>query len=304
MAKNKKKYYPQLQFDKLTECPNRKGYYLINLNTGELAELNCNTYDCPYCGPRKMAKLKKAVYNCFSTMDYVRLFTFTFRYTYFINQEHCIIRSREIWRRFINNIRRDKKLSEKQRNFQYFKIVEFHETGYPHFHVLCDNYLHQSVLIKHWQKAIRTVMGWTGNCGTVNAKGSRNAQRATHYVSKYVTKTALAYEKYNLQKIYNYDRRRFRLYSKSSKLQLFYKRMAIHRWQFEKGILVKDGDRPEGAILTCPFYSQLPPDLLYFELNLPPPITYKNYNTPFMLKEYKIWADFRNRIYNNISFTI
>ena len=300
-SKNRKIFLKAKQASEfeLKECPNKKGYTLLNLNTGEIGELNCNTYYCDYCGPRKVARLKKAIYEAVRPNEYVRMFTFTFRSTHFVNQEHCIIRAREIWRRFINNIRRDKSLSKKARNFQYIKLVEFHLSGYPHFHVLGDQYMPQKVLYYHWRNAINTVMGWDGNHGTVNAKGHRSARGAAYYVAKYVTKTSKSYEKYNLAPVFNWERRRFRLYSKSSMFKLFPKKCPIHRWQFGMEKIVKEGETPQESPLTCSSYSQLPHDSYCFEIDLPPPITFRNYNTPEMKAEMKIWAEYREKIINH-----
>lgn len=246
-------------------CPNLGMYHIVNTRTGELVQLPCKRYACPSCGPKKAYKLRKALQNKFECFDYVRMFTFNYRTTIFANPTHANKRSGEIWRRFINNVRRDKTLHHSLRNFQYVKIVEFTKSGYPHYHVLVDRYLPIQILANHWRHAINVVCRNSGYNGSVNAKGIKTAKNAAYYVVKYVMKTANDFEG-NLDKLFEYKRCKLKLYTKSSLMKLFFPYSSIDRWEF---VILWELSTLRN--LTCKPLAQLPEDWALFCANAPPP---------------------------------
>ena len=246
-------------------CPHLGIYHIVNTATGELVQLPCKRYSCPSCGPKKAYKLKKALINKFECFDYVRMFTFTFRTTIFANPQHCILRSGEIWRRFLNNVRRDKTLHKSLRNFQYVRLVEFTKRGYPHYHVLTDRYLPVQILHNHWNHAINVVCRNRGYNGSVNAKGIRTAKNAAAYVVKYVLKTAQDFET-NIGKYYEHRRGKLKLYTKSALMKLFYPSSSIDKWEF---IILWELATAQNLI-NKPL-AQLPDEFALFSTSIPPP---------------------------------
>lgn len=246
-------------------CPNLGIYHIVNTRTGELVQLPCKRYSCPSCGPKKAYKLKKALINKFECFDYVRMFTFTFRTSIFANPQHCINRSSEIWRRFINNVRRDKTLHKSLRNFQYVRLIEFTKRGYPHYHVLVDRYLPVQILANHWRHAINVVCRNSGYNGSVNAKGIKTAKNAAAYVVKYVLKTANEFD-INIGKYFEHKRCKLKLYTKSALMKLFFPSSSIDKWEF---IILWELATAQNLI-NKPI-AQLPEDFLLFSSDLPPP---------------------------------
>jgi hypothetical protein len=223
-------------------CPNCESYILINEQSGEILRLGCKRYACEVCGPKKAYKLKKAITNYLKNFKFIRLFTYTVRTTIFKDVRHWNKLSREVWRRYINNIRRNKLLTDSQRHFQYIKVVEFTKKGYIHFHVIQTHYLDWVVCYRAWNEAIAVVLGrslvWSDNkiincdqLGAVNIKGIANAKHATNYIVKYLVKSAkdVAEKSYTLMGV---EVKRVRLWSKSERVSFFRKKEGCHGWRF------------------------------------------------------------------------
>lgn len=220
---------------RLPYCPNCYGYYLINQDTGEYVRLGCKKYSCPHCGSYKRYQLRKALTEYFQNFEYIRLWTFTFRTGIFYNQRHSWLKVSDIWKRFITSLRRDKRLTKSRRRVQYVKIIEFTRRGYPHYHVLFTEYLPFAVVYDLWNKAINASMNLSGNSGGCNVKGIKSGYNQAHqcaaYVCKYVTKACKDFS-YRTFLPVDLDRRRFKLYTRSSKLPLFKKKKSKDNWQF------------------------------------------------------------------------
>lgn len=246
-------------------CPNMGAPHIINVRTGELVQLPCKRYACPYCGPKKAYKLRKCLENKFESYDFMRLFTFTFRTSIFVNEKHAIRRSSEVWRRFINNIRRDKTLHHSLRDFQYIKLCEFTKAGYPHYHVLIDRYLPIQIVANHWRHAINVVCHNTGYNGTVHVKGILNSKNASRYVVKYVLKTAKDFDIF-LNKFFEFKRAKLKLYTKSKLMKIFYESCSIDPWEF-----IYLYEMNPNFNLTCKPIAQLPKDIELFSTFIPPP---------------------------------
>lgn len=272
-------------------CPNLGIYHIVNTTTGEVVQLPCKKYACPVCGPRKAYKLRKALENKFDTLPYLRLFTFNFRTSIFSNPQHAILRSSEVWRRFINNVRRDKTLHHSLRNFQYVKMVEFTKKGYPHYHVLTDRYLPVGILANHWRHAINIVCHNSGYNGSVNAKGIKTSKNGAYYVVKYVMKTATEFDGF-LDKFFQFRRCKLKLYTKSGLMKLFYPYSSLHHWEFM--IIV---DSVQDRYLTCKPLAQLPEDFALFCADIPPPSTKFEYHVQNSISDYKISSEIELQLF-------
>lgn len=212
------------------ECPRVKGFFLRNNNTGEIIPSRCKTYDCPYCGWRKGFRLQKALENYFQSFEHIRLFTFTFRNRIDSNkladpkfQLWITKQCNEIWRRFINNVRRLPDSARYMREFKYVKVLEFTKKGFPHFHVLVDRFLCIRTFTRLWRSAVNQVWKSTGINGGINIRHSLNARGASRYVAKYVLKSAIDISTM---------RKKYRLWSKSAGVCLFPKVVNPETWVF------------------------------------------------------------------------
>ena len=191
-------------------CPrcNHK-FRMVNTKTGDSFEMDCNTYACPVCGPRKIRRLRKAAAKYFSQFSHIRMWTLTLTSNLFEDPVKHYKSLREAWRRFITEIRRNKALSKAQQKFRYFCCLDVHQSGYVHFHVMVDTYIDVHILAGIWNHICNTLTDTEHHVGSVHIKAMPNAKLAAFYVAKYVSKMA---------KWISYTNRR---YSKSNNYRLF-----------------------------------------------------------------------------------
>lgn len=205
---------------KIAFCDRCQGLFFINLHTGERINARCKAYKCEYCGPRKAYRLQCALIEYFSQFKHLRMFTFTYRTTIFKSVPHAIAVTSEVWRRFINNIRRSTSLSDYQRNVSYVKVIEYTKRGYPHYHVIFSEFLPIQVVSGSWNRAINTVLQHECEKSTVNISYSgpnastsdrrgMSPELAAKYIAKYTLKAAAN------------DTNTLRKWSKSEKVKLF-----------------------------------------------------------------------------------
>lgn len=209
------------------KCPRCRGNFLFNFETGEVKEVYCKAYKCPVCGDWKKYELKKAIDKFVSGWDRVRMWTFTFSSHIFngLNTEERFKLASKVWKTFRDLLRNTKWIGEKERNFQYLKIIELQKNGSPHFHALVDRYVYQPKLNKIWQTAIRYCTDYKGTLGNANvSKTEENVSKknAGNYIIKYITK--------QLEDIQtNFV---FRRWSKSGKGSMFATREKSGDWLF------------------------------------------------------------------------
>lgn len=223
-------------------CPNCFGYYIRNHVTGEIVRLGCNRYDCSHCGKIKAWKFKKALKKYLDTFKLIKFWTFNVRTTSFYNAPQWNRMSGEVWRRFINNIRRNKELTKFQRTFQYVKVAEFTQKGYIHFHVVINCYLPHAVVYKAWNDAISIVFDLPliydqngklneNSLGGVNIIQIPNSKTASNYLTKYLLKASAEITQKS-ELILGIARKRIRLYTKSNKVAFFPKKHGANAWLF------------------------------------------------------------------------
>jgi len=117
----------------------------------------------------------------------------------------------EVWRYFITYLRRANVLTVSQRQVQYIRFSEPHQSGYFHFHCLVDRYLPYYSVMALWSQAVQTVTKLEGDRGGCHVSGIGNCKTASYYVVKYVTKSAAS------------SHSGFRIWTKSNKVALFKK---------------------------------------------------------------------------------
>jgi len=122
---------------KHTSCPRPPGY-VYNPATNTYIQLGCNTYSCPVCGPRKVARFKRAIRAWMKINRVNRIWTITATSEIGTPELHWQI-IREAWTKTIKDIRRLKKYSKKP--IRYIAIREMHKSGYVHLHVLVSHYI-------------------------------------------------------------------------------------------------------------------------------------------------------------------
>jgi hypothetical protein len=137
---------------KHTKCPKPPGY-VYNEHTNTYIQLGCNTYSCPVCGPKKVARFKRAIRAWMKLNRINRIWTITATSEIGTPETHWKI-MKEAWTRTIKDIRRLKKFSKKP--VRYIAIRELHKSGYVHLHVLVSHYIRveliQGLFDAHWRK--------------------------------------------------------------------------------------------------------------------------------------------------------
>jgi hypothetical protein len=205
---------------KLERCPRCDGLFFVNTVTGEKIEARCKAYSCDYCGPKKAWKLECALEKYFSQFKFVRLWTFDVRTSLFDNHKDGIFAISEVWRRFITFLRRNNALSSAQKKFTYVKVLEFTKRGYPHYHVLVNEFLPYVIVQACWENAINSTFKSNGTHGRAFVVASMQAKHAAKYVAKYVLKTSKD------------PRGKFRLWSKSNGASIFETKESSGEWIF------------------------------------------------------------------------
>jgi len=139
----------------IKECPNRF-LHIFNPETGEYYYLDCKSWKCPHCGPRKAARLSKYFASQTSKFEVVRLLTITFRSVKGLDTEEHYKLLQEIWRRCITELRRDPRFGV-AKEIKYLRVNELHQSGFTHLHLLVNKFIKQQYLyekINHIAKVV------------------------------------------------------------------------------------------------------------------------------------------------------
>jgi hypothetical protein len=193
------------------ECERAKGIFFFDYTNKKIIKASCKAYICPTCGPRKISRFRTALQKYLNTFSFIRLFTFTQHTPDELNIEFQNKNMSKVWELFIKELRRSKKLTKKQKNAQYVRVVEFTERGYIHFHICFDTFLPILHLRELWNNALATIFPYYGNRGGINIKTIANSKHVANYLTKYMVKSA--------EKEFGNIRR----WSKSNKISIFEK---------------------------------------------------------------------------------
>ena len=215
----------------ICECPNpARGMYLRNTVDGRKLLLNCNKYQCPYCGKFKARKLYAGMLKYFKQFEYIRLWTLTLSSRFLSSKlEHYKI-LQETWRRFMIEIRRNKILSKSQRDIQYVRVSEYHDgkkgfyndvnnKGYIHFHILVTQYIPVALCQSLLNHITFELTGIQEKIFNINMKGMTAHENAAHYVVKYVMKSAAMLTCHQKK------------WTKSGKVSIFDKKVSTGEWK-------------------------------------------------------------------------
>ena len=147
-----------------------------NSPTGKLwghVRLYCKKWTCPFCGPSKAAKLRKAIIENAVERKMNRMMTLTLNPSVCAAEE-SVEHIKKCWNKLRTYLRR-----EFGRNISFLTVLEFHKSGYAHMHILVDQYIEQPWLSSTWQAL--------GGGKIVHMKYV-DIHRIAHYLSKYLTK--------------------------------------------------------------------------------------------------------------------
>lgn len=135
--------------------------------------LYCKKWSCPFCGPRKAYKLKKAIITNATGLGLNKLMTLTLDPSK-CAAEDSVTHIKDCWNKLRTYLKR-----KYGRTTSFITVLEFQKNGYAHLHVLVDSYVNQKWLSESWQAL--------GGGRIVDIRFV-DVQRIAHYLAKYLTK--------------------------------------------------------------------------------------------------------------------
>ena len=138
--------------------------------------LRCKCWRCECCGPRKAARLRRAIVRVATEKDLRRFLTLTLDPAA-CRPEDSIRYIRQCWNKFRTALKRQCGTS-----ISFITILELQKSGYAHLHVLIDRYIPQGWISTAWQ----AVGG-----GRIVFIKQVDIHRVAPYLSKYLTKDLL-----------------------------------------------------------------------------------------------------------------
>ena len=150
----------------------------------------CKKWSCPFCGPKKARKLKKAIIANAVDRGLNKLMTLT------LDPSKCaaddsIVHIKECWNKLRTYLKR-----KYGKTTSFITVLEFQKNGYAHLHVLVDSYVNQRWLSESWQAL--------GGGRIVDVRFV-DIHRVAHYLAKYLTK-GMFLEQYGKNRRYTTSR--------------------------------------------------------------------------------------------------
>lgn len=231
----------------------RSNTWLINLENNNKVHLDCKAYSCPECGPHKRRQLYRAILKNIEGWKFIRMWTFTISGTGLEPKQHYNI-LRSSWRYLITYLRRSAFLTKHQRQFQFIKIVELHDSDKSgknrykgHLHVFINEYFDWHFMMGLWtqivqdhfhalvEKAVKDEQSESLGIHLdiisdklenhkkfchCNVEFVKSQKHVAHYVVKYVTKQCQLSDSFTFHK-----------YSKSGGMKFFeYKKCSLNEY--------------------------------------------------------------------------
>jgi hypothetical protein len=143
---------------------------------GRFFKVTCKCWDCPQCGPRKANRVRRSIGQASEQHKLTTLLTLTLDPSKLSGRDST---------RFINEVFADFRIYMKRRlglNPKYIRVLEHQGNGNAHLHILLNCYLKQSWVSDAW-----AALGG----GKVVDIRRVDMHRASHYLSKYLTKEML-----------------------------------------------------------------------------------------------------------------
>jgi hypothetical protein len=140
--------------------------------------LNCKTWNCSYCGPRKAKRYKHAIRRAAEDLQLCRFLTLTLDPAKIVGEpvpylNATFAKLRVYWKRRYG-------VAPK-----YIRILEFQQNKNPHFHILIDRYMPREWIQESWVAV--------GGGRMVDIRYV-DIHRISRYLSKYLTKELLLSE--------------------------------------------------------------------------------------------------------------
>jgi hypothetical protein len=146
-------------------------------NRKKFQRLNCGSWTCSYCGPRKALRARRAIRCVAEALDLRYFLTLTLDPKKLDNRAFAVKHLRLSFNKFREYLRRQYGVAPK-----YVCIVEFTKAGLPHLHVLLDRYVDQRWISNTWA----TLGG-----GRIVDIRAVTINKVARYLSKYLTKELL-----------------------------------------------------------------------------------------------------------------
>jgi hypothetical protein len=157
-------------------CPTPILLHLVNkvdICRQKIIYIPCDSWSCPYCRAKKANRIRERVRQLFQHRK-VWMMTLTSRHYY--TEEIQLAWLIKKWNLLLTIIRR-----EHPEKVHFFRVVERHQDGYFHLHILID----VDLTTKTWKKiAIRSGFGHQYTCFALSN------DTGAWYASKYILKTA------------------------------------------------------------------------------------------------------------------
>ena len=175
---------PSLDKNK-NNCINPCGYKTITKSierggivTQVTARVLCNTWHCPYCGPRKSWKYQQIIAAKAIEFKLDRFMTLTLDPKKIKGKPYKHLS--ESWRKLREAFRR-----KFGKSISYILVKEAHKSGIPHLHILVDQYIPQKWLSAKWANL--------GGGPMVDIRRIKDIKNMVLYIGKYLTKNIYSY---------------------------------------------------------------------------------------------------------------
>ncbi len=139
--------------------------------------VNCGSWSCSYCGPRKARLAKRAIRHAAEELGLRSFLTLTLDPSKLADVEDDVRYLRYVFDKFRTYLRR--KFRETPR---YICVVEFTANGVPHLHILIDRYIEHAWISQTWDRLGGGKIVWIKRA---------KIQQISRYLSKYLTKDLL-----------------------------------------------------------------------------------------------------------------
>jgi hypothetical protein len=141
--------------------------------------LNCKSYGCGTCGPRKAARLRKTIVAKAQELDLTRLLTLTLDPANIpLDVDSVKYLRGVVWAKFRTYLKR-----KYGKIVVYIAVLEFTKAGVPHLHVLVGRFIPQQWISESWDAL--------GGGRIVDIRRVYDIHRMGRYLAKYLTKDVI-----------------------------------------------------------------------------------------------------------------
>jgi len=142
------------------------------------SRIYCKRWSCPFCGPYRAAQFAKDVERVAKEHGLSRFLTLTLDPKKIKPDQDPIKLLRGSWRKFRVYLARKYKTT-----VSFISVVELHQSGIPHMHVLVDRFIKQSWISANWSKL--------GGGRIVDIRFVRDLDKMGWYLGKYLSKEGI-----------------------------------------------------------------------------------------------------------------